>query len=67
MTSTLAHDHTGSKRISPALTGDEANEPGWRTAEIPAANALGLAAIRDRRRVPEPGRLTRRAGAVSPR
>ncbi len=34
---------------NPALTGDEANEPGWRTAEIPAANghttALALARI----------------------
>jgi CubicO group peptidase (beta-lactamase class C family) len=35
--------------LNPALTGDEANAPGWRTAEIPAANghgtALGLATI----------------------
>ncbi len=35
--------------LNPALTGDEANAPAWRAAEIPAANghgtALGLAAI----------------------
>jgi CubicO group peptidase (beta-lactamase class C family) len=35
--------------LNPALTGDEANSPGWRMAEIPAANghatALALATI----------------------
>ncbi|HET7013979.1 MAG TPA: serine hydrolase domain-containing protein [Streptosporangiaceae bacterium] len=35
--------------VNPALTGDEANAPAWRQAEIPAANghgtALGLATI----------------------
>ena len=44
-----AHPAALAALLNPALTGDEANEPGWRMAEIPAANghatALGLATI----------------------
>jgi CubicO group peptidase (beta-lactamase class C family) len=44
-----AHPAALAALLNPALTGDEANAPGWRMAEIPAANgqatALGLATI----------------------
>jgi CubicO group peptidase (beta-lactamase class C family) len=44
-----AHPAALAALLNPALTGDEANDPGWRMAEIPAANghatALGLATI----------------------
>jgi CubicO group peptidase (beta-lactamase class C family) len=44
-----AHPAALAALLNPALTGDEANDPRWRMAEIPAANghatALGLATI----------------------
>jgi CubicO group peptidase (beta-lactamase class C family) len=44
-----AHPAALAALLNPALTGDEANSPGWRMAEIPAANghatALALATI----------------------
>ena len=44
-----AHPAALAALLNPPLSGDEANEPGWRMAEIPAANghatALGLATI----------------------
>ena len=44
-----AHPAALAALLNPALTGDEANSPDWRMAEIPAANghatALGLATI----------------------
>jgi len=44
-----AHPAALAALVNPALTGDEANSPGWRMAEIPAANghatALSLATI----------------------
>jgi CubicO group peptidase (beta-lactamase class C family) len=38
-----AHPAALAALVNPALTGDEANEPGWRMAEIPAANGHGTA------------------------
>jgi CubicO group peptidase (beta-lactamase class C family) len=38
-----AHPAALAALLNPALTGDEANDPGWRRAEIPAANGHGTA------------------------
>jgi CubicO group peptidase (beta-lactamase class C family) len=38
-----AHPAAMAALVNPALTGDEANLPGWRMAEIPAANGHGTA------------------------
>ena len=38
-----AHPAALAALTNPPLTGDEANAPGWRTAEIPAANGHGTA------------------------
>jgi CubicO group peptidase (beta-lactamase class C family) len=38
-----AHPAALAALLNPPLTGDEANDPGWRRAEIPAANGHGTA------------------------